>query len=600
MDQPALPPAPLANDLIIHAEQPPQVVLQTEAAPPSSLAAALPEVFTGEFSTAQSVPSTDDRFLQPPAPILPAPVLPPPGNLQEPIAPPAAEEPAPVDPASTERFTVQQVEVWGSTVLKSADIEPLTKPLNGRTVTLTELQALADRVTQIYLDRGYLTSRAVLDPSGLAEGKVLLRVIEGSVERIDVVGTQRLNPAYVRSRIELGAGTPLNAARLEDQLRLLRADPLFQNVEASLRPGSTVGKSVLSVRVTESRAFEGNTFIDNYSPPSVGSEQFGVNLGYRNLTGIGDQVLGSYSRTTTGGAETIGLAYRVPLNPMDGTLQLRANWTNSRITQEPFDVLDIRGDSELYELSFRQPLSRSPREEFALSLGFSFQDGQTFVFNDLPTPFGIGPDANGVSRTSVIKFGQDYVRRDPGGAWSLRSQFSIGTGLFDATENPGSAIPDGQFFSWLGQVQRVQRLSENHLLIAQADVQLTPDSLLPSQQFVIGGGQSVRGYRQNARSGDNGVRISVEDRITVQRNASGLPILQLAPFAELGAVWNRSDNPNLLPRQNFLASLGLGLLWQPVPNLNVRLDYGVPLVSLRDRGNNVQDHGFHFSVSYQF
>ena len=34
---------------------------------------------------------------------------------------------------------------------------------------------------------------------------------------------------------------------------------------------------------------------------------------------------------------------------------------------------------------------RSPREEFALSLGFTYQDGQTFLFDDLATPFGVGP-----------------------------------------------------------------------------------------------------------------------------------------------------------------------------------------------------------------
>ena len=95
----------------------------------------------------------------------------------------------------------------------------------------------------------------------------------------------------------------------------------------------------------------------------------------------------------------------------------------------------------------------------------------------------------------------------------MRSQFSFGIDILDATIN-NDPIPDGRFFSWLGQVQRVQRLSNDQLLIVQAELQLTPDSLLPSQQFVIGGGQSVRGYRQNVRSGDNGFRsAAIEDRI---------------------------------------------------------------------------------------
>jgi hemolysin activation/secretion protein len=203
-----------------------------------------------------------------------------------------------------------------------------------------------------------------------------------------------------------------------------------------------------------------------------------------------------------------------------------------------------------------------------------------------------------VSRTSVIKFGQDYLRWDSLGAWSLRSQFSFGTGLFNATTNPDS-IPDGRFISWLGQVQRVQLLNKNNLLILQADLQLTPDALLPSQQFIIGGGQSLRGYRQNVRAGDNGLRFSVEERMTLQRDEAGNAIFQLAPFVDLGTIWNVSDNPNNLQKQRFLASVGLGLLWQPLSNLSVRLDYGLPLVNLDDRGENVQDSGFYFSVNYK-
>ncbi len=133
----------------------------------------------------------------------------------------------------------------------------------------------------------------------------------------------------------------------------------------------------------------------------------------------------------------------------------------------------------------------------------------------------------------------------------------------------------------------------------QADLQLTPDSLLPSQQFLIGGGQSLRGYRQNARAGDNGFRLSIEDRITVGRDNTNNLTAQLIPFADLGLVWNRFDNPNSLPEQTFLASFGLGLSWQPFPGVDMRFDYALPLVDLDDRGNNAQDSGFSFSINFQ-
>ncbi|MEB3177842.1 MAG: ShlB/FhaC/HecB family hemolysin secretion/activation protein [Nostocaceae cyanobacterium] len=534
-----------------------------------------------------------ERFAQP----LPSPE-PLPESEESPIVPISpTPTPTPTSTPDTITIPVRKIEVTGSSILTSKDIEPLTNSVEGRSVTLEELRKVADGISQLYLNRGYITSRAILEEQEIVDGMVKIRVVEGAIEKIEVEGTQRLNPSYIRSRIQLGVGTPLNKDNLEDQLRLLRADPLFTSVEASIKPGSGQGQSIVTVRVKEARAISASVSFDNYAPPSVGSERLGGSISYRNLTGMGDEVSAAYYRSTNGGSNVYDFNYRLPVNAMNGTLQLRVSPSNSKITDSQFAAFGIRSNSELYELSYRQPVIRNPREELALSAGFAVQNGQTFLFNDTPFPFGIGPDADGNSRTRVLKFGQDYVKRDLQGAWAVRSQLNLGLGILDATTNSGS-VPDGRFFSWLGQVQRVQQLGKKNLLIAQADVQLSPNSLLPSQQFVVGGGQSVRGYRQNARSGDNGFRLSLENRIAIARQKSGQPVLQLAPFIDMGAVWNHPDNPNKLSNQTFLAGAGLGVIWQPFSNLGLRADYALPLVDLSDKGNNAQDRGFYFSLNY--
>ncbi|MCW5313758.1 BamA/TamA family outer membrane protein [Nostoc sp. KVJ3] len=510
---------------------------------------------------------------------------------------------SPPQPETPQRIRVRKIKVVDSSVFKEKDFDPVVKPFEERDLTLEEIRQAADAVTQLYLNKGYINSRAIPETQqpSTADGVVVIRVIEGRLSEIDIEGTRQLNPSYIRSRIELGAGIPLNTGKLEEQLKLLRLDPLFTNVEARLRPTGKVGQSVLIVRVEEAKPLSGSLGVDNYSPPSIGAERLGIELRDRNLTGMGDELAGSYYHTLSGGSDAFDFSYQIPVNAMNGKVQIRAALNRSKITEPPFNAFGIRANQDLYEINYRQPLMRSPKEEFALSLGFTYQDGQTFLFDNLATPFGIGPDANGVSRTSVIKFGQDYIRREPQGAWYLRSQFNFGIDILDATINK-EPIPDGRFFSWLGQVQRVQQLSDDHLLLIQADLQLTPDSLLPSQQFVIGGAQSVRGYRQNIRSGDNGFRVAIEDRITVQRDESGLSTIQLAPFVDTGAVWNNSNNPNSLPNQTFLVGAGLGLLWNQamgIDNLFLRLDYGFPFIDLSDRGNNAQDDGFYFSLRYQ-
>lgn len=546
---------------------------------------------------AQTLPSNPlrpnpnlDRFPQP----LPTPQPLPPS---EPQPVPQPTPPVPDQPAL--QIPVRKIEVQGSTILKPSEIAAITRSVEGRTVTFAELQGVANAITQLYLDRGYITSSAVLTRQTIVEGVVRIQVVEGSLEKIEVEGTRHLKPDYIRSRINLGITTPLRPGKIEDQLRLLRLDPLFTNIEASLRPGTEVGKSILTVRVREANRLGGSVSVDNYSPPAVGSERLAVSLSDRNLTGNGDELGVTYFRTTIGGASSADIIYRVPINALDGTIQLRYSPTDSRIVEAPFDQFGITANSNLYELSYRQPLFRSPRQEFALSLAFTVQDGQNFL-EGVGVPLSEGADAEGNIKTRVLKFGQDYLRRDRAGAWALRSQFNFGLDVLNATSNP-DPIPDGGFFSWQGQVQRVQQIDRNQLLIVQADVQLSPDPLVASQQFFLGGGQSLRGYRQNAISGDNGVRLSIENRIALSQDQVGQPNFQLAPFVELGTVWNNpGERSRRLSGETFLAAAGLGVIWEPVPRFLIQASYAIPLVRLSNRGENVQDRGFNFSVVYRF
>jgi hemolysin activation/secretion protein len=493
--------------------------------------------------------------------------------------------------------TITKVEVLGNSIFND-EITKITEPYLNKTLTLEELNAIADSITSLYVNGGFINSLAVLQPQNITNGLVKIQVLEGSITDIKIEGLERLNPEYVLSRVRLASLSPFNRDRLEDQLKLLRVNPLFENIEASVRAGDKSGQSILVIKAKEANPFIANFNIDNYSPTSIGSERFGVNLTYLNLfEGTGDQLSFGYNRTFSGGSSQFDLNYQIPINAMNGTLQFRYSPTAYRITDPAFSALNIRGNSDLLEFNFRQPIVRSPREEFALSLGFSYLSGQSFVFDNFPFP-SIGSDPNGATKTSVLKFGQDYLIRDPAGAWGLRSTFNFGLGIFNATTNP-APIPSAQFFSWLFQAQRVQVLNDDNLLVVQADLQLTPNTLLPSQQFVIGGGQSVRGFRQNARIGDNGVRLSIENRYTVQRNAAGDPVLQLVPFLDTGVVWNTSGNPNIQPSQNLLAGAGLGIIWEPIKRLTARLEYALPFINLSDRSSNIQDTALYFSLNYR-
>lgn len=557
--------------------------------------AAIPENISSDrnsensnYKIAQTTNENRDRFLQPEENSLPE-ELP----EQEPILPSPELPTIPDDEQdSSIIIPVEQIRVTGGTVLTPEEINAIIQPLEGRSVSLAQLNEAARAITRLYIEEGYITSRAIVPQQEVTDGVVEIRIIEGSIADIQIEGNNRVSDRFIRKRLELGTNTPVRANNIEERLQLLKASSLVDDIEANLQPAAGEGESSLVVTVDEANPFVVGANLDNYETVATGAERIGATLGYLNITGGGDSFITSFNKALDADSWSLDANYSLPVNAKDGTLQLRTIIERNEIVGD-FETLNLDGDSELYEISFRQPIINSLRKEFAVSLGFSFQENRNDAFEF---------DGNNISRvkeinnTNILKFGQDFTSRDTKGVWALRSQFNLGVDIFNATTEdlPGDGA-DAIFFSWLGQIQRLQRLSDNNLLIIQGDLQLTPDNLLPSEQFVIGGVRSVRGYRQNARLGDNGFRFSIEDRITLIKRKDDTPLLQLAPFADLGLVWNSSNDD---PDDNFLAGVGIGLLLQPISGLNIRLDYAPPLVDIDKSSDNVQEDGFYFSVNF--
>ncbi|PSB30005.1 ShlB/FhaC/HecB family hemolysin secretion/activation protein [Chlorogloea sp. CCALA 695] len=520
--------------------------------------------------------------------------LPRPLPLETPTLPPlqlqtpSTQEP-PQDSLSTgDYFFIKKVEVLGNTILHD-EITGLTRLYENREVTFEDLLLLRSAIAQLYIQNGYITSGTFLPTNqNLSTGIVQIQVVEGELERIEIGGLRRLDPRYVTSRLKRATSTPLNQQRLEEALQLLQLDPLIEQVTAELVAGSTQGQNILRVSLTEAPAFHAAIAIENNQSPSIGSIQGNVEVSHDNALGFGDRLSASYGRTE--GLAFYNISYNIPVNALNGTFSLRYNNDDSRIIAADFRDVGINSEAQTYAFGFRQPLLRSPNSEFALSLGLDLRRSQTYILDDIPFSFTAGAE-NGESKVTVIRFSQDWFNRSVRTVLAARSQFSFGVNAFDATINDTGT--DGQFFSWLGQFQWVQQLSPKNLLVARIDAQLTPDSLLSLERFSLGGIDTVRGYRQNQLIADNGISGSVEVRFPLTSNSR---TLQLVPFFEIGTVWN---NREIDPDPATIASLGLGLRWLIQPDLSVRLDYGIPLVSVGDRGDSLQEDGFHFSLLYQ-
>ncbi|MDZ8067445.1 MAG: ShlB/FhaC/HecB family hemolysin secretion/activation protein [Nostoc sp. DedQUE08] len=543
----------------------------------------------------QDVQPPTKTQLTPPSP---APQLPPPSQLLQPYQGlPTLEQPLLEIPYT---FTVKQFEVVGSTVFSQKKLNEVLKDFINKSITFAQLLEARSKITELYNQKGYITSEAYIPEQTFTDGVVRIQVIEGKLEDIQVTGTRRLNPNYIRSRIANGASTPLNQKRLLQSLQLLQLNPLIKSLSAELFTGSRTDTSLLAIKVTEANTFNTKIVLDNRPPPDSGSFRRQLQVKESNLLGIGDSISLVYSNTD--GSNAIDANYTLPLNPHNGTLTFRYGNRPANTIERPFNFLDIESTPQRYELTFRQPLLQTPNQEFAL--GITAYHIESKISSSILEEYGFplfllspGVDAQGRTRVSALRFFQEWISRNSQEVIAARSQFSLGIDAFNATIN--DTPPDSRFFAWRGQAQWVRLLAPDTLLLIRSDVQLASTRLLASEKFRLGGVNSVRRFRQDLLLGDNGALASAELRLPILRVRSWKGVLQVTPFVDVGTTWSNSSNRNENSiNTNTLAAVGLGLRWLQGNNFTAAVEWGIPLVSVDTSNNTWQENGLYFFVQY--
>jgi hemolysin activation/secretion protein len=500
---------------------------------------------------------------------------------------------------------VREFKFEGNTVFTEGQLQAVVAGFTQRKLTDAQVEQARIAVSSYYINWGYTNSGALLDRRDSAAGIVYFRIVEGKAGTIHVSGNRWLSSGYIRSRMSRGgADDPYNASKTADNIATIRREDLNQNIlglDADLEPGAELGNSVLNVNVKDQQPFRAELDYDNRRPAGVGAQEVTLIAQDVNLTGDNDPlevdyVIAHQTRDSFefSGSDNLAVSYTRPLTPSDTALTLRYSRADFAVVEAPFQDLDINSYEDIYSASLRQPIIERKNMDLGVSIQMDREESHTTL---LGVPFTLAPGAaNGTENLTVFRVVQDFsLQREPD-VLALRSTFNVGTRLFGGTEGQDGRGAD--FFSWRGEGQYVRKLfGSDTLLVLRANGQVTPDPLLVLEQYSIGGRYSVRGYRENELVRDSGYFASAEVRVPVLKRKDGDPIVQLAPFTDMGGGFN---NDATTPEPHFLASVGIGLLITYKPWINyAELYYGYALKSAPEPAGterDLQDDGINFFV----
>lgn len=529
---------------------------------------AAPPISPGSLLPPSTMPGVISKILAPQAP---------PKKVLQPIAPPAEKPSALGGKAAQEvKFQLNGITLLGNTVYTEKQLATLYQDKIGKLISIGELQDIVQSITNYYRNNGYILSRAVLPPQHVNNGRIFIRVIEGYIDEIHVVGNPRGSKEILQKYGEqISKSRPLQLAVMEYYLRLANEVPGVQ-VKAVLEPSKTkIGASDLDM-TTEQHIVNGFASYDDYGTRYIGPQQLTGSLNVNSVALSGDSTRFYYITTTRPEQlHYVDISYRMPLGVEGITF---TGGGNNSYTRPGLNLaqLKINGTSETYYGTLTYPLLRSRTADLTIDGGFSYMDTQTTT-SITGTPIPLYTD-----HIRSIKFGGDYNFSDKFlGANYLDIHYEEGLDVLGATHDVRSLTTSrfggyGMFQKISTTFSRLQQLKGPFSLYVLVNGQYSFEPLLSSEQYSFGGSQLGRGYNPAEIIGDRGTGGTVELRCDF---APGKDLLQAAEaylFYDAGIVWNMKNVIGIKQKQS-ITSLGTGVRFYFTQHLYGNLMIAQPL-----------------------
>ena len=465
-----------------------------------------------------------------------------------------------LDGQDGQRFLVEGFRITNAKRFSEAELQAQLKDFSQQTLSIKGLNSAAALITGYYRARGYFVANAYVPAQEIKDGIVEIKVLEGGLDRLEI------SPLESNLRLDTGVSQSImrNALQQDGVLRerdverglLLLNDLPGINARATLRPGSSLGTTLLMTQIAEGPLLAGDISLDNYGMEYTGEGRLNAGLNLNDPLGRGD--LASVRTTRSSYTDYWRLSYVLPLGNDGLKLGVAGSVSTFRLCCE-FSALESKGFSEVATLNAALPFILEGNRRLYGSVAL---EAKRLVNKSVA---GLTND----SRIRLLTLGLTGNHSDSLRRGSSNYALSLGLGHlqiaapdYAAAFDQETARTAGDFVKLNYSFGRAQSLNSHWSLNATVSGQLSVKNLPSSEQFVLGGPFGVRAYPQGEAFGDEGIVLNLE----VRRNL--LPGLSLSVFADHGEIrqhhntWaNRQPINPPKPNSYRLNGVGTGLSW---------------------------------------
>jgi len=417
----------------------------------------------------------------------------------------------------TKCFTINKIKLTGSESLLNKERNNIIDGYINQCLSLLDIEELRVKINNFYIEKGYIMSRVYLTPNqNIKDGILEFQILEGEIEEIKINNNQKLSD---RTRILSAFPYDKQSFNLRDIEQGLDQINRLQSSNATMRilPGSEAGKSIIEITNQQQRTFNANIGYDNLGQKATGERRRVITIQQDNLLMLNDNLYINYTHDQEENDHikhnnNLYVNFSIPY----GYWLYQVSATDSQYlntVQLTNSTLKSSGNTKSYSFEASRVIQRDKTTNTSLSGNITtrdtvaYADGSKLENNSRKlSVLDLGLKHRANLNNSNLSFGIDYVR----GLTSF--------GALRDPENLEDDDPKAQFemlkFN-AALYSRFKLLQQDFNFSSNIFGQISKDALYPSEQVNIGDFYSVRGFKNNSISSDNGgyIRNEISMRI---------------------------------------------------------------------------------------
>jgi len=499
------------------------------------------------------------------------------------------------------------VESFRLPLFSSKEFAEIADHYKGKPITINLITQLRAEIVAF----GKSHDRPIIDtitPSlDLVTGEVRMGVIIGHFNKLHFKGNRWFSDDLLTKRLGIEPGDEIKLSKLDAAFNWANQNS-FRQVQVLVDTlGKPTGEADLDITVQEVEPLRIAASYSNALNSPLGNSAYSLNAQMGNLWNLDNELNYQFSTNNTPKYfQSHSLDYKIPLPWHDN---LKVDFAYSLV--EPRSLMGYAGLNE----KATNVVADIGYIKSKLHGAWAYTSSVILDYKKINTNLSFGEYSQPISTYDVAQLiiGENITKKDSLGSWSLSINTDLSPGNFNSrnTETVYGINSTGANTGKASRYVYGRIAAERNLLlplgflwISRAQYQLSTTNLQGSEQIVIGGGSTVRGYSQTLAA-DQGWVLNQELHTPnwqahipfLKKSSRNIINTQLLGFFDYGKV---SYKHPLVSDINLpaMAGTGLGIRTSVTGHFSISFDLGWRLRAALNPGDSRMKGSFSGSIAY--